>query len=92
MLTSSSRLSVFGFLAHPDLSAESAHNSSGNYGLLDQQFALRWVQDNIANFGGNSSQVGSLSLLLWHMLEPKHLRHTQYDEPRHRLSVLMPRV
>ena len=51
------RVGTFGFLAHPDLSAESGHNSSGNYGLLDQQFALRWVKENIAQFGGNPDQV-----------------------------------
>ncbi|KAK7394017.1 hypothetical protein QQX98_013195 [Neonectria punicea] len=57
VVTLNYRLGAFGFLAHPDLSAESAHNSSGNYGLLDQQFALRWVHKNIANFGGNPNQV-----------------------------------
>ncbi|EOD43692.1 putative carboxylesterase protein [Neofusicoccum parvum UCRNP2] len=57
VVTLNYRLGAFGFLAHPDLSAESAHNSSGNYGLLDQQFALQWVQDNIASFGGNPAQV-----------------------------------
>ncbi|ORY65537.1 Carboxylesterase [Pseudomassariella vexata] len=57
VVTLNYRLGAFGFLAHPELSAESGHNSSGNYGLLDQQFALRWVQDNIANFGGNPNQV-----------------------------------
>ncbi|KAJ5860889.1 uncharacterized protein N7529_008199 [Penicillium soppii] len=57
VVTMNYRLGAFGFLAHPDLSIESGHNSSGNYGILDQQFALRWVQDNIAHFGGNASQV-----------------------------------
>ncbi|KAF2789736.1 alpha/beta-hydrolase [Melanomma pulvis-pyrius CBS 109.77] len=57
VVTLNYRLGAFGFLAHPELSAESGHNSSGNYGILDQQFALRWVQDNIANFGGNPDQV-----------------------------------
>ncbi|KAF2464190.1 alpha/beta-hydrolase [Lindgomyces ingoldianus] len=57
VVTLNYRLGAFGFLAHPDLSTESGHNSSGNYGILDQQFALRWVQDNIANFGGNPDQV-----------------------------------
>jgi carboxylesterase 2 len=57
VVTLNYRLGAFGFLAHPDLSAESGHNSSGNYGILDQQFALKWVHDNIANFGGNASQV-----------------------------------
>ncbi|KAH7050336.1 alpha/beta-hydrolase [Macrophomina phaseolina] len=57
VVTMNYRLGAFGFLAHPDLSAESGHNSSGNYGILDQQFALQWVHDNIANFGGNPDQV-----------------------------------
>lgn len=57
VVTMNYRLGAFGFLAHPDLSAESGHNASGNYGLLDQIYALQWVQDNIANFGGNASQV-----------------------------------
>ncbi|KAH7142744.1 alpha/beta-hydrolase [Dactylonectria estremocensis] len=57
VVTLNYRLGAFGFLAHPELSNESGHNSSGNYGLLDQQFALQWVQDNIRNFGGNPDQV-----------------------------------
>lgn len=57
VVTFNYRMGPFGFLAHPDLSAESAHNASGNYGILDQQFALQWVHDNIGGFGGNSSQV-----------------------------------
>ncbi len=51
------RLGVFGFLAHPGLTAESGHNASGNYGLLDQLAALRWVHDNVAAFGGDPSNV-----------------------------------
>lgn len=57
VVTINYRLGAFGFLAHPDLSAESGHNSSGNYGVLDQQHALRWVHDNIAAFGGNPDQI-----------------------------------
>lgn len=57
VVTFNYRLGAFGFLAHPTLSAESGHNSSGNYGLLDQQFALQWVYDNIANFGGNPDKI-----------------------------------
>jgi para-nitrobenzyl esterase len=52
------RLGIFGFLAHPDLTKESPHHSSGNYGLLDQHAALEWVQQNIAAFAaglGNKS-------------------------------------
>lgn len=51
------RLGVFGFMAHPDLTRESGRNASGNYGLLDQVAALRWVKDNIAAFGGDPGNV-----------------------------------
>jgi para-nitrobenzyl esterase len=51
------RLDVFGFLAHPELTKESGTNSSGNYGLLDQIAALKWVQKNIVAFGGDASRV-----------------------------------
>jgi para-nitrobenzyl esterase len=51
------RLGVLGFLAHPALTAESPRHASGNYGLLDQIAALRWVRDNIAAFGGDSANV-----------------------------------
>ncbi len=51
------RLGPFGYLAHPGLSAETSHGSSGNYGLLDQIEALRWVQRNVAAFGGDPTRV-----------------------------------
>ena len=51
------RLNVFGFLAHPALSAESAHGASGNYGLMDMVAALEWVRDNAAAFGGDPGRV-----------------------------------
>jgi para-nitrobenzyl esterase len=51
------RVGVLGFLAHPELSAESAQHASGNYGLLDQVAALQWVKRNIAAFGGNPGNV-----------------------------------
>lgn len=51
------RLGVFGWLAHPELSAESPVGVSGNYGLLDQIAALRWLRDNIAAFGGDPANV-----------------------------------
>lgn len=51
------RLGIFGFFTHPELAKESGRNSAGNYGLLDQVAALRWVQDNIAAFGGDPGNV-----------------------------------
>jgi para-nitrobenzyl esterase len=51
------RLGPLGFLAHPDLSRESDRRVSGNYGLLDQIAALRWVRANIEAFGGNAANV-----------------------------------
>lgn len=51
------RLGVFGFLTHPELSAESPHGVSGNYGILDQIEALKWVKKNIAAFGGDPDNV-----------------------------------
>jgi para-nitrobenzyl esterase len=54
------RVGVFGFLAHPLLTAESPHRSSGNYGLLDLIAALRWVRENIAAFGGDPARVTTM--------------------------------
>jgi len=51
------RLGVFGFLALPQLAAESPHHTTGNDALLDQIAALRWVRDNIARFGGDPHNV-----------------------------------
>jgi para-nitrobenzyl esterase len=51
------RLGIFGFMAHPELSAESGHQASGNYGLMDQAFALQWVKENISAFGGDPNAV-----------------------------------
>jgi len=51
------RLGVFGFLAHPELSAENSHHVSGNYGLLDMIAGLQWVQKNISAFGGDHRRV-----------------------------------
>ncbi len=57
VVTINYRLGALGFFAHPELTKESGHNSSGNYGLLDQVAALRWIQKNIAAFGGNPNNV-----------------------------------
>ncbi len=51
------RMSGFGWMAHPQLSAESEHGVSGNYGILDHIAALEWVQDNISQFGGDPDNV-----------------------------------
>lgn len=51
------RLGVFGFMAHPELTKESPAKASGNYGLMDQSAALRWVKQNITAFGGDPAQI-----------------------------------
>jgi para-nitrobenzyl esterase len=63
------RLGVWGFMAHSELTKESPHRASGNYALLDQNAALKWVKQNIAGFGGDPRKVtiagesaGSLSV------------------------------
>lgn len=57
LVTINYRLGIFGFLAHPELTAQSAHKSSGNFGLEDQIAALQWVRANIGSFGGDPSNV-----------------------------------
>ena len=57
VVTFNYRLGVLGFLATPELSRESGHNASGNYGILDDIAALKWVQRNIAGFGGDPRRV-----------------------------------
>ena len=73
VVTVNYRVNIFGFLAHPLLTAESEHGTSSNYGLMDQIAALRWVRANIAAFGGDAKRVtvfgvsagsASISLLL----------------------------
>lgn len=71
VVTINYRLGVLGYLAHPELSAESPQNISGNYGLKDQAEALKWVKRNIEAFGGNPDNVtvagesaGALSVVL----------------------------
>jgi len=57
VVTLNYRLGSLGFFAHPELSAESQHKASGNYGMLDAVAALQWVQRNIAAFGGDPGNV-----------------------------------
>jgi para-nitrobenzyl esterase len=71
------RLGPFGFFAHPSLASENPYNTTGNYGVQDQQYALQWVQRNIRNFNGNSNQVtifgesaGAFSII-WHLVSPQ---------------------
>ena len=56
-ITVNYRLNVFGFLAHPELTRESPHHASGNYGLMDQAAALQWVKKNVAAFGGDPEKI-----------------------------------
>jgi para-nitrobenzyl esterase len=56
-ITVNYRLTIFGFLAHPELTKESPHHASGNYGLLDQVAALQWVKRNISAFGGDPRRI-----------------------------------
>jgi para-nitrobenzyl esterase len=57
LVTLNYRVGPLGFLAHPELSAESPHRASGNYGLMDQIAGLKWVRENIAAFGGDRDRV-----------------------------------
>jgi len=57
VVTYNYRLGTFGFFAHPELTKESGHNASGNYGMMDMAAALRWVQKNITAFGGDPRRV-----------------------------------
>jgi para-nitrobenzyl esterase len=57
LVTVNYRLGIFGFLAHPELTRESSRHASGNYALMDQIAALRWVRDNIAKFGGDPKNI-----------------------------------
>ncbi|HEY2860659.1 MAG TPA: carboxylesterase family protein [Terracidiphilus sp.] len=57
VVTFNYRVGAFGFFAHPELTSESEHHASGNYGLMDQIAALHWVRENIRGFGGDPARV-----------------------------------
>ena len=57
LVTINYRLNIFGWMVHPELSAENERGISGNYGLMDQIFALKWVRRNIAAFGGDPDKI-----------------------------------
>jgi para-nitrobenzyl esterase len=77
------RLNIFGFFAHPALSAESPHGSSGNYGLLDQAAAFAWIRANIGAFGGDSDRLTffgeSAGATISTLLLSSPLVHKPYD-------------
>ena len=56
-VTANYREGVFGFFAHPDLTASSEYKGSGNYGFLDQVAAIKWVKENISAFGGDPDKI-----------------------------------
>lgn len=56
-VTANYREGVFGFFAHPELTAEASYKGSGNYGFLDQVAAIQWVKDNITAFGGDPNRI-----------------------------------
>ena len=56
-ITANYRLGIFGFFAHPELTKESPHHSSGNYGYLDQTAAIKWIKENISVFGGDPGRI-----------------------------------
>lgn len=72
VVTFNYRMGPFGFLAHPELQAESKHNSTGNYGIMDQQQALNFLRSEVSAFGGNPDHItvggqsaGSASALMF---------------------------
>lgn len=81
-VTANYREDIFGFFAHPELSAETDYHGSGNYGLMDQAAAIEWVKNNIAAFGGDPDRITiagesagsfSVSLLMISPLAKDHI-------------------
>ena len=76
------RVNIFGNLAHPELTKESGHNASGNYGLMDQVAGLRWIQHNIAALGGDPANVTvvgqSAGAMALDLLESSPMAHGLY--------------
>ena len=76
------RVNIFGNLAHPELTRESGHNASGNYGLMDQMYGLRWLQRNITAFGGDPANVTvvgqSAGAMALDLLESSPMAHGLY--------------
>src|SRR5882757_8639272 len=76
------RVNIFGNLAHPELTAASGHNASGNYGLMDQIAGLKWIQRNIAAFGGDPANVTvmgqSAGAMAVDLLQSSKLAHGLY--------------
>ncbi len=88
------RLGVFGYLAHPELSSESPRGLSGNYGLLDQIQALKWVHSNISAFGGDPANVtiagesaGALSVMYLMAAPPAEESGTKLAAALHALNI-----
>jgi para-nitrobenzyl esterase len=76
LVTVNHRLGAFGLFTHPELTAESPHNASGNYGMMDLVAALQWVKQNIAEFGGDPGNVtifgqgGGAQKVIWLLASP----------------------
>ncbi len=76
LVTVNHRLGAFGLFTHPELTAESPHNASGNYGMMDLVAALQWVKQNIAEFGGDPNNVtifgqgGGAQKAIWLLASP----------------------
>ena len=81
LVTINYRLGIFGFFAHPDLTKESPAHASGNYGLLDQVAALKWVKGNIAAFGGDPGERDDLRRIRGLVLGQRPRGHAAREGP-----------